>query len=77
MTHNLICVLFEDFVAVLSWQGWQCEHRSVTDWPGMIEWRELRGAAFISVVEATEMGNGHDVAVGRRRDLTRHRRIFL
>jgi hypothetical protein len=41
------------------------------------ERRELRGAAFVAMVEATQMGNSHDIAVGRRHDGSRHRRIFL
>jgi hypothetical protein len=37
----------------------------------------LRGAAFVAVVQATELRNRYNVAVARRRDRPRDGRIFV
>ena len=39
--------------------------------------RNLRGATFVLVVQATEVRNRHEVAVVRRRHSPRDRRIFV
>ena len=44
---------------------------------GSAEQRVLRGAAYVPVVEATELGNRYDVAGGRLHDLSRDGRIFV
>ncbi len=38
--------------------------------------RVLRRAAYVSVVQPTDLRNGHDLAVARRRDQSRDGRIF-
>jgi hypothetical protein len=43
----------------------------------MREQRVLRGAAFVAVMQATEVRNRHDVAVVTCRDSSRDRIIFV